>query len=102
MVNATWEDSDTSSSKTLKPLHNLRNLFETLKSHGVKIAICTADSRKGTEGALTALGLVDIVDIVVCGDDQGAQPKPSPHNALKICKAMGKNGRQKDSTAISL
>ena len=29
------------------------------------------------------------VDMVVCGDDPNTQPKPSPHNAWKICGNLG-------------
>jgi phosphoglycolate phosphatase-like HAD superfamily hydrolase len=27
--------------------------------------------------------------VVVCGDDIDTQPKPNPHNALKICETLG-------------
>ena len=29
------------------------------------------------------------IDMVVCGDDPNTQPKPSPHNAWKICGQLG-------------
>ena len=38
--------------------------------------------------ALRSLDLEKYVDIVVCGDDDGALPKPNPHNALSICRAL--------------
>ena len=54
-----------------------------------QIAICTADSRPNTEQLVQTLGVADCVDMIVCGDDTNTEPKPSPHNALKICEALG-------------
>ena len=44
--------------------------------------------REGTITTLKSLDLEKFVDVVVCGDDNGAQPKPNPHNALSICRAL--------------
>lgn len=79
------------SPETLKQVHDLRDLFKNLKEHNVKIAICTADSREGTIATLKRLDLEKFVDVVVCGDDHGALPKPNPHNALSICRALNVN-----------
>ena len=87
-VETLWEECDTSSEETLKSLDDLQKLFSDLKKHGIKIAVCTADSRIGTEGALEVLGLNQYIDMVVCGDDHGSMPKPHPSNALKICKTL--------------
>ena len=38
--NATNENS-------LKELHDIRKLFKVIKQHGVKIGICTSDTREG-------------------------------------------------------
>ncbi|CAD5217171.1 unnamed protein product [Bursaphelenchus okinawaensis] len=89
IVHTSVMDCNTSSHDTLKEIHDLQTLFKELKDHNVKIAICTADSRKGTLTALKSLGLEQYVDLVVCGDDSGSQPKPHPHNALNICKILG-------------
>lgn len=40
-------------------------------------------------GMLESLGLNTMVDRVVCGDDEGAMPKPHPRNALAICADLG-------------
>lgn len=29
------------------------------------------------------------IDMIVCGDDPDTEPKPSPYNALKICRELG-------------
>lgn len=88
IVQSSVTDCNTASSETLKQIHDLRDLFKDLKEHDVKIAICTADSREGTLTTLKSLDLEKFVDIVVCGDDHGALPKPNPHNALSICRAL--------------
>ncbi|TMS36018.1 hypothetical protein L596_003287 [Steinernema carpocapsae] len=91
IVMSSVEDCNTSCTETLKEIHDLQDLFKQLRDHNVKIAICTADSREGTVGALRSLGLEEYVDLIVCGDDDGAQPKPNPHNALAICRALKVN-----------
>ena len=75
-------------SKNLKPLGNLTHIFEELKSKNIKIAICTADSRNGTESTLENLQLSHLVDKIVCGNDETAVPKPAPDNALHICDVL--------------
>ena len=61
----------------------------TFSSPDIKIAICTSDSREGTEEFLTKLGLESMVDLVLCGDDKDSISKPNPHNALFICEQLG-------------
>ncbi|GAB1602002.1 uncharacterized protein LOC115221581 isoform X1 [Argonauta hians] len=83
------EFADHKSSENLRSLADLQLLFNVLKQKKVKVAICTADSRKGTEELLEVLNLNKNVDLVVCGDDAVSEPKPSPHNALMICQKLG-------------
>ena len=85
----TWEDGDHSKGDHLKVVDNPASLFKSLKQHGIKVAICTADSRVATEQFVKTEGLSDYVDTLVCGDDQESIPKPSPHNAHVICKRLG-------------
>ncbi|KAI1717298.1 haloacid dehalogenase-like hydrolase domain-containing protein [Ditylenchus destructor] len=89
IVKASVHDCNTSSPETLKEIHDIQALFQQLRSHSVKIAVCTADSREGTMTALNSLGLYEYVDYVMCGDDMGSRPKPNPHNAIAICRALG-------------
>jgi len=89
IVRSCVPDCNTSSPATLKQIHDLKRMFGELRTLQVKVAICTADSRLGTINALRSLGLEQLVDAVVCGDDSGSQPKPHPHNALSICKRLG-------------
>ncbi|PAA78948.1 hypothetical protein BOX15_Mlig009934g2, partial [Macrostomum lignano] len=72
----------------VKELHDLSQLFEVLRQHGVKIAVCTSDQRESTIESLRRLGVSHLVDKVVCADDPTSLPKPDPHNALMICDAL--------------
>ena len=42
-----------------------------------------------TEGTLERLGVSDLVDMVVCGDDAGIKPKPDAYTVNKICSRLG-------------
>ncbi|KAM3726465.1 Pyrophosphatase PpaX [Dirofilaria immitis] len=81
-------ESNESSGDSAKEIFDLRSLFRQLQDNGIKIAICTSDSRKGTMTTLRRLRLEDYIDMTVCGDDAGSMPKPHPHNALSICRAL--------------
>ncbi|EFO82748.1 hypothetical protein CRE_00488 [Caenorhabditis remanei] len=72
----------------VKELSDTVSLFTRLKHHGTKIAVCTADNRKSSLLALKRMNVDHMVDMVVCGDDKNTVPKPSPHNALKICQHL--------------
>ena len=66
----------------------LRPLMLELKKRNIKIAICTTDDRKGTTSDLTLTGIIDLIDVIVCGDD-GRGKKPEPEMITYICKYTG-------------
>ncbi|KAI8521325.1 hypothetical protein Bbelb_010790 [Branchiostoma belcheri] len=88
VVDRCWRNCDATNEANLKSLGNLPDLFKTLKEWGIKTAICTADTRAGTLPALKKLGVDKLVDKIMCSDDHGSQPKPNPHNALRICEEL--------------
>ncbi|EPB74681.1 haloacid dehalogenase-like hydrolase [Ancylostoma ceylanicum] len=71
------------------PVCDLPKLFRELRALGCKTALCTADSRTATEEQMRVLGISSMLDEVVCGNDVGIIPKPSPHCAIQICKRVG-------------
>ncbi|XGW21871.1 hypothetical protein V3C99_004657 [Haemonchus contortus] len=70
------------------PTCDLPKLFRELRALGCKLALCTADSRAATEQQLRILGIASLLDDVVCGNDSGIIPKPSPLCAIQICKRL--------------
>ena len=88
LVNNCCKDFDSGGHDTLEPLGDLPAIFETLRAKGVKTAVCTTDSREGTLSALDRLGLMHMVDKIVCGDDKDTKPKPHPETALGICEDL--------------
>jgi len=87
VLDRTWKD--TPENMQIKETGNLRALFQRLQGRGIKIAICTSDSREGTMEFLERMGLLSMVDIIVCGDDKESKSKPHPHNAEYICQELG-------------
>ncbi|PIO60024.1 hypothetical protein TELCIR_18494 [Teladorsagia circumcincta] len=39
------------------------------------------------------LGIASLLDDVVCGNDRGIIPKPSPHCAMQICKRLDQKNK---------
>ena len=74
--------------ETVVPYVDLRDLFDTLKDDGIKIAINTSDNRKNTEKCIKILGIKKYLDMVVCGDD-GFKTKPAPDTIQHICSELG-------------
>lgn len=89
LVRSCWSDCDTSSSQTLRFACDALPVLQALKVRGVKLAMCTADSRQGALGAVEKLGVAHFFDMIVAGGDEDSRPKPDPHNALKICRSLG-------------
>ncbi|UMM14800.1 hypothetical protein L5515_002467 [Caenorhabditis briggsae] len=71
------------------PVCDMPALFTTLKAMGIKIAVCTADSRAATIDQMNKMGVIPFLDDIICGNDVGIVPKPSPHCAIQICKRLG-------------
>jgi len=72
---------------TARPLTDLKKLFVGLRDRGLKIAIATADDRASTKGTLDGLGLMTLVDEMVCADD-GVAPKPAPDKIFWVCQRL--------------
>jgi HAD superfamily hydrolase (TIGR01509 family) len=70
-----WDEPDPVA--TAVPLADLRGVLGTLRDTGRRVAVATTDDRRPTEATLAGLGLTDLIDDVVCGDDRGPT-KPDP------------------------
>jgi phosphoglycolate phosphatase len=70
------------------PLTDLRGLLWRLRAGGRRIAIATSDDREPSERTLDALGIADLVDVLICADD-GVANKPAPDPVLHVCRVLG-------------
>jgi phosphoglycolate phosphatase len=85
-LNAAWHGPDPVA--TAYPLVDLAHLFRALRDRGLKIAIATSDDHTPTVATLAALGLENLVDVVI-GADDGIPVKPEPDMVWAACRACG-------------
>lgn len=71
-----------------RPLTDLPTLFSKLHAIGAKVAVATIDDRSPTQATLTGLGVINLIDTLVCADD-GIRIKPMPDMILTICDRLG-------------
>ena len=69
------------------PLSDLGAIFARLRADDRRIAVVTTDDRGPTDATLRALGLRDLVEALVCGDD-GFDVKPAPDAVIAVCHAF--------------
>jgi phosphoglycolate phosphatase len=84
------------------PLADLPGLFATLRSAGRSIAVATTDDRAPTEATLAGLGVAGLVQVLLCGDDDGpTKPEPAALVALadRLRMAIGRTAMVGDTTA---
>lgn len=74
--------------KDIMPLGNVRARLEHLGSHGFRLAIFTSDDRHATEACLPMLGITDLIQQMVCGDDAVAG-KPSGEGLRQLGRHFG-------------
>ncbi len=70
------------------PLADLPAVFAALRQAGRRIAVATTDDRRPTVATLASLGLVDDIEDLVCGDDDGPT-KPDPAVLVGIAARLG-------------
>lgn len=70
------------------PLADLRHVLGVLRIAGRRLAVATTDDRRPTEATLAGLGIADLVDAVLCGDDEGPT-KPDPDGLLVLAAGLG-------------
>ncbi|MEM1575441.1 MAG: HAD family phosphatase [Nitrososphaerota archaeon] len=69
---------------------NALNLINYIKSKGVKIAICTNNSRYTTFSILNKVNIANLIDVIVTRDDV-EKLKPYPDPLLLACKKLNIN-----------
>ena len=87
-----WKDNP--EEMNFKMTADLPDIFSRLKRKDIKIAVCTSDSREGTEELLESNNVNHLVDMVMCGDDIDNVPKPAPDNVLNLCKHLNVEAKE--------
>lgn len=65
--------------QAIDPFHGVRQLLGALKERGFAIAVVTSKARVRFERDAVVAGLVELIDVSVCGDDvRNAKPDPEP------------------------
>jgi beta-phosphoglucomutase-like phosphatase (HAD superfamily)/dTDP-glucose pyrophosphorylase len=91
-----WKDKQNYSLeffKNLRPDDDLINIFHTIKSNNIKIAVASNSIRKTVEYSLNSLGLINYVDFYISNEDV-KNPKPFPDMYMKCishCKSSIKD-----------
>ncbi len=70
-----------------RPLADLGKLFRDLRSRGMRLAVATGDERDPTEATLTALGVAELLDGLICADDP-VPAKPAPDMIFELCSSL--------------
>jgi len=71
----------------IRPLGDVSGLLRRLHESGVRLAVVTTDDRSRTEAILPILGIEQLIEDLVCGDD-GLAWKPAPDMLLAVCGRM--------------
>lgn len=64
------------------------DLLRSLKDKGLKLGIMTGKSRRSLDISLEKLGMSDLFDVIMTGDDV-SEPKPHPEGVLKAIDQLG-------------
>jgi phosphoglycolate phosphatase len=79
--------------KLIRVYEGIDILLKELKAKGCTLAIATNAYRSVTLKSLKALGILELFDEVVCGDDV-VEAKPSAQMLNKILKSLGKTPQE--------
>ncbi|MFO7917795.1 MAG: HAD-IA family hydrolase [Anaerolineae bacterium] len=77
----------------VEPIGDVRGRLQRFKAQGILLALATTDMRAMTEHSLEKLGIADLLETTVCGDDE-IPLKPAPDMALEICRRLGVDPRE--------
>ncbi len=89
MVHAVWEEVCTpvALARLTRPTADLPRLFAGLRQAHVRTAVDTADAAEATRHSLEALGILDLIDVLVAGSAT-VPSKPAPERLLRTCQQL--------------
>lgn len=88
MVSNCCKDFDSGGYDILEFLGDFFLIFYNFKVRGVKIVVCIIDSCEGILFVLDRLGLMGMIDKVVCGDDKNIKLKFYLEIVFGICEVF--------------
>lgn len=81
-----------------RPRADVARLFHQIKQLGIRIAVCTTDSRASVETTLAHLQVKPFVDAIVCGDDEDGASETAasaaPNKIAALCSRLGVRPRR--------
>lgn len=83
-------DQTLEAERSALPLPGALSFVETCRSHGLKLAVVTADETAAAEKHLEWLGIHECFEVRI-GADQAERSKPFPDMALLACSKLGVN-----------
>jgi phosphoglycolate phosphatase len=72
----------------IRPIGDVSGLMRRLSQHGFRLAVFTSDDRNATMATLPMLGIDDLIQTMVCGDD-AIPGKPSGAGLLHLASHFG-------------
>jgi phosphoglycolate phosphatase-like HAD superfamily hydrolase len=84
-----WDDCTLSDPSSIQPVTDLKQMFQELKSRGIKIAVLTSGSCKESAQTFKRLHLEPLVDLMLCGDDPLPHPGTGKTRVEVLCQQMG-------------
>lgn len=73
----------------ISPRGNLAFLLRALRDAEIRIAVATTDNRLTAEKCLKILGIENLIEQLLCGDDRTGPRKPDPTVLLGIAESFG-------------
>jgi len=70
----------------LRQTGDVAAVFSALRTQGIKVAVATTDLRPPTVTALKHLGVLDLVDDLLCADDPVRKTKPDPQALIDLAR----------------
>ncbi len=74
----------------IEPMPGLTRLLATLSEHNLRLALASSAKRQKIDVILTKLGLEDVFEVVVSGEDEIKHGKPAPDIFLEAARKLGK------------
>ena len=73
----------------IRPRANLVSLLRAFRDAEIRLAVATTDNRLPAEKCLEVLGIENLIEQLLCGDDRTSPRKPDPAVLLGIAESFG-------------